>query len=353
MKSLSTYAYLNSLLRAKISRRLYDRQMHSLAAAADLAELARLLKDTDYAPLSKLLEEGAPAKAAEKAVASIQVGRYRDIIRHVQDPVRAFVFLLMERYDLEKVEGIMRLWREKAWEDGDAVIRERICYKIPVDEMLKASSMEEIILLLDATPYKKPLAASYQSYRQSGRLSTLEIALETDYYRRLWASSEELDGQDRSVAAKFLGLEIDLKNLEIFMRLRLYGDIPPGELPSVLLPGGSKLDEKIFAKAFASKDTRELFASLAAIPRSLMPRLRSAREGIEQLRFLQALLEEMVMSESRRLLSGYPFSIGTVLAYLALCRSEARQLLRIIMGKYLGLSAERISGFAGTATGKS
>jgi len=352
MKSLATYAYLNALLRARLSKRLSERQMGAIAGAADLIGVASLLKETDYASISTLLESEAPPKAVEKAIMMIEIARYRDLLKYVKDPVRAFVFILMEMYDVEKVEGTLRLWREKAWEERDTLIEQTICVDIPVGDLLKASSIEEFISLLDETPYIKPLFSAYKRYRRSGFLFTLETAIETDYYRRLWDRVQELSRLDRSAATRLLGLEIDIRNIEILTRLMRYSDIPAGELAGILLPGGSRLNEKLLLNAYSSKDTRILLDSLRTASRIPPAPLHAARGTIDQLRFLQAFLEEMLRAAARYALSGFPFTIGTVLGYLALGRSEARSLRRIIVGKYLGLPADRITRATGIGNSK-
>lgn len=337
MRSLSTYAYLNASLRARLSRRLTEQQLATLARAADLTEVAGLLRDTDYRAVARVLGEGASLTKAEKAIRETEIARHRDVIRHAREPVRRVVFALMEIYDVEKVEGLLRLWSEKAWEERDGIIEEKICAAIPVEEILKASSIEEIILLLDATPYKRPLMASYERYRRSHQIFCLESAIETDYYRRTGDTIQELSAADRAAAARLIGVEIDIRNVEMLIRLMRYSNLPAGELPGVLLPGGSNLNERLLTRAYTAKSPRELMDAMK------LPPLRNSRDTLEQLRLLQAILEEVVRAEARHALAGYPFTIGTVIAYFILGRSEARQIRRIIVGKYLGLSPDRIA----------
>ena len=342
MRSLSKYAFLNALLRAKLSARLSEGVLASLARSADLPEAAGLLRDTEYRPVAAAIDEGAPLQKAEKILIEIEIDRHRAILRHAKGGIADFVFVLMELYDVGKVERIIRIWHEKAWDDRDGIIAEKICYDIPVEAMLKASSIEEIILLLEDTPYRKPLVSAYEGYRRSGQLFSLEAALETDYYRRLWEAVKELDRADRAAASRIIGTEVDIRNVEILLRLTRYTDFPTAEARRVLLPGGYHLSDDLLLRAYSAKDTRAFIYALRFAPLPSSGSLKGAGEALEQMRFLGALLEEALASEARRALAGYPFTIGTVIAYLSLSRAESRRVRRILVGKSLGLAAEKI-----------
>ncbi len=347
MKSLNKYVYLNALIRARLSRCLDRREMTALAGAADMSELASLLRGTDYRELSSLIESGAPLQLIEKALLRVEIERYRLVLRHAQGVVADLIFLLMELYDVEKVQGLLRLWREKEWEERDSIIEEKICWAVPVGDILKAASIEEIILLLDATPYKNALMNGYEAYRRSGQLFPLEVALEADYFRRLWGAIDALGNLDSSVAARIVGLEIDIRNIEILLRLKRYSALTAGDARRALLPGGLHLSEQLLIDTYSSRDARALFTTLQAMPLHLSVSAAGGGGAIDQLRLIQAILEETREREARRALGMYPFTIGTVIAYFALMRSEAYTVRRILAGKSLGLSTERIARATG------
>ncbi|MCX6357152.1 MAG: V-type ATPase subunit, partial [Candidatus Aureabacteria bacterium] len=175
----------------------------------------------------------------------------------------------------------------------------------------------------------------------SQQLFPLETAIETDYYRRLQQAVEALGSSDCAVASRMIGSEIDIRNIEILLRLLRYSTMPAGELAEVLLPGGLHLNQRLLLSAYASRQTGELLDVLRILPRSLTA--SRPKEAAGQLEFLKAVLEEVVAGEARRALSGFPFSIGTVIAYFILARSESRRLRRILVGKYLGVPGNRLA----------
>lgn len=300
-----------------------------------------MLLDTEYRPVAAAIERGAAPEAAEKLLIELEIERHRAILRHAKGAVAEFVFALLELYDVGKVERIIRIWSEKAWEERDGIIAETICREIPVEAMLKASGIEEIILLLEETPYRKPLVSAYPRYRRTGKLFTLESAIEIDYYRRLGEAVRGLGRADRLAAARIIGTEVDIRNIENLLRLMRYTGLTAEEARRTLLPGGHRLREDLLLRAYTAKSPRLVVETLGGVS---LPPPSAAREAdaLEQLRFVGTLLEEALASEARHALAGFPFGIGTVIAYLSLSRAESWRIRRILAGKSLGIAAEQL-----------
>ena len=54
------------------------------------------------------------------------------------------------------------------------------------------------------------------------------------------------------------------------------------------------------------------------------------------------MMEEIMKHEVKRILSGYPFTIGIILAYFMLKGDELRKVRTILNAKLYGLQQERI-----------
>ncbi|MDD5555881.1 MAG: V-type ATPase subunit [bacterium] len=343
MKSLSTYAELNARMRTRLGTLPDEGAMRALGRAEDLAEVAGMLKGGAYAPLVPLLEGRAPLADVEKELARIEIAEHRRLLRPARGPVRDLVFAFMEAYDVEKVEGLLRIWREKEWEGRRGVIEETICWEIPVDAVLRAAGIEEIILLLDRTPFRAPLAAAYPAFRADGRLYRLELSLERDYHRRLAAAIGRLGRADRAAAARMIGVEIDMRNIEILMRLRRHPGVTAAEAGEALLPGGLSLGEETLRAAFAAGDDRAIDALVGGLPLGEAAPAGGG-DALDRLVLLGELLDGALAAEARRALTGFPFRIGPVVAYFIRRRAAARRLRGIIVGKALGLAAPAAAG---------
>ena len=91
---------------------------------------------------------------------------------------------------------------------------------------------------------------------------------------------------------------------------------------------------------------------LSALVRHNYPQLSAllaarARGGTRsRLTLIEKMLQEILMIEVRRILAGYPFTIGIVLAYFVLKGNEIRRIVTVLNAKSYGLGDERIADVA-------
>jgi len=61
-----------------------------------------------------------------------------------------------------------------------------------------------------------------------------------------------------------------------------------------------------------------------------------------RLQLIGRILDEIKHQEVRRILCGYPFTVGIILAYFVLKRDELKRVRTLINAKYYGKPQERI-----------
>ena len=71
--------------------------------------------------------------------------------------------------------------------------------------------------------------------------------------------------------------------------------------------------------------------------RSRLALLMKKEEDLSKLYLLEIILWSYLVSEAKKTLGGFPFTIGTVLSYLILKRTEIRNLITILNGKLLNM----------------
>ena len=67
-----------------------------------------------------------------------------------------------------------------------------------------------------------------------------------------------------------------------------------------------------------------------------------ASDEMARLVLIERVLQQIMLHEVHRLLAGYPFTIGVILAYVILKRNEVRLVMTILNAKLYGISDERI-----------
>ncbi|MGE5308994.1 MAG: V-type ATPase subunit [Deltaproteobacteria bacterium] len=333
MSQLKKYAYANAKIRAMLSRLLDEPSFESLLSARDLREALDFLARTQYAPVfEKLSKEEPDIHRIEEALTVFDEDVFRKVASILQPSEKEFVDLLLEKYEIEALKVALRLWHKRVQVDpAEYLPNHTILHAIDYGKLLKAQDINELIVLLSETPYFRPLARGRDKYKETGSLFYLEVSLDIDYYQRVLKAVGKFSEQDKSVAMKILGIEIDIENINWLVRLRKYYDIPMGDMLEWIIPGGERIDRDSVRKYYTADGMGKLLESLAIGPYG---RLKDLSE--QNIHLIENFLYEVLLRQVKRALAGFPFSIGTVLGYLTLKRKETRNIISVLNAKRLG-----------------
>ena len=252
MRALARYAFINAKLRARLSLFLTDEQLRQLAAAKDLETLYGMLGQTRYGALARELSHTEDMVTVEFRLLRDELNTYQMVLEHTRGVPRRVVETLMSRHEAEKLKVLLRLWHTKDPRAEHLAFPGVICYVLPVESIRHARSLEELIELLDGTPYARALKRAAAAYAARGNLFYLESALDVDYYDRLWAAINKLSFGDRERAKALVGLEIDIENVRWMLRLQHYYKMPLGEMLALLIPNGERVDETFVRRVAAA-----------------------------------------------------------------------------------------------------
>lgn len=335
---IGKYSLVNAKVRARLSRLLPPDAIARLADARDVPEFYGALQGTLYEQVLAKPEVALDPRVAEKLLVEQEAQWHIELLKDLRGPGKHLIELILEKYEIENVKTALRV-REgnRGGEDLAYIVRKDLPHSLPYQSIAEAASIEETLPYFIATPYLVPIKAVLDDYRQRGTLFPIEIALEIDYYKRLRAAVERLDRADKRVAKRLIGLEIDMKNIGWLIRLKFYNDIPAGDLAEYHIPGGYRLTGERLKTAFMADTMKDVLG--AALDSSFRPvaELMRREEEISKLFLLEIILWSYLVSEAKRTLGGFPFTIGTVLSYLILKRTEIRNLITILNGKVLKL----------------
>lgn len=342
-QQLLRYSRSNAELRAMISRLLSPEQLRALAAAPDPEGVLRSLVGTAYQDrASALLERGATATEAERAVVSSLVEAYARTAFLLGGAQAELVVEIARRLELENLKTILRA---KARREPAETVRPLLVplgrlSDLPTEELLRAEDVEGVARALEGHHYGPVLRAALHRYTAEGTLFPVEIALDLHYYRRLWAAVQALSGRDLQVARRMMGIRFDLLNVDWVIRYRLIYHLSPEEIINYTLPYGYRVDDTIVRRAAMTEGIEAIVAALPDPYRSLLSGLGSARDPAER---AELLLQRHLLSAARLALAGYPFQVGVALAFLWLKEAETHDLRVILEGKRYGRPPEAIT----------
>ena len=111
-----------------------------------------------------------------------------------------------------------------------------------------------------------------------------------------------------------------------------------------MMPGGAQIREEFVREIYPGRDQASLMSALlTGVYAGLKETVRSQRE-VEAIHQLEELLKETYVQQLRKALGGYPFTVGTVIAYLRLKKTEVSNIITLLNGKALRLASEEIQG---------
>lgn len=342
MRALARYAYINAKLRARLSLFLTEEQLRQLAAAKDLEALYGALGQTRYAALARELSHTEDMVSVEFRLLSDELATYRLVLGHTRGAPRRVVETLMTHHEVEKLKVLLRLWHTKDPRAEHLAFPGVICQPLPSESIRNARGLDEVIDLLEGTPYARPLRMAAAAYGARQNVFYLESALDVDYYERLWASIARLGFGDRARAESLVGLEIDIENLHWMLRLQHYYKMSLGEMLALLIPNGARVDEGFVRRATRAADFRGVVASAVGGLVSDFPEVSPVQTEVESLELMERVLWHYYLGEIRHSMHGYPFAITTVMGYLKLVEVERRNLLCLLNGKRYGLAPSEI-----------
>jgi len=312
----------------------------SLLDAKDIYEVIEGLRKTAYKNIIEHADlENISLQALEKELLGYDLRMYRK----VEDALstqreKEFVGLLRERYELEELKVILRVWHKKLpliWEDY--IIEKNISFDIDFKKIVSSQSIEEIILLLDHTPYKTALLKVKDKFKDRNSTFYLEAALDVEYYKRLAGCIDKFSSADRRIARKILSVEVDVENINWLIRLRKYYSLGMGEMLEWVIPGGEWINKETVRNLYVTDGLTKVVESVA-----LGPYVRIKDLIQENALLIESFLYDFLLREVKRALTGFPFTIGTVLGYLILKHKETRNIISLLNAKYYGWRKEQI-----------
>ena len=354
--ALSTYGFLSAKLKTRISKTLPPETMDRLVKARSLPEAVQFLKGTAFAAIEEAYSATGDLRSGEALVNARELELYTGLFRYLEEPVLSFVRALSLRFEVEKVKGAVRLWFDASVRGRDVdgksgyLYRGTIAHRFDADEVIRAADADALAAALSDTPYASIAKRELPGAVTGRSLFGFEIALDRFFYDEVFGAAARLGKKDREVAERVLGVDVDMQNVAWLVRFKGFYGMTAEQAVSHLIPRGRAISAAAVSEAYA--DERAGPAGGGALGLDLLRKaygkagaLLSGGDSASRLALMEAALRRVSSSEATRSLSGYPFSIGVVLAYFARSREELRAVMTILNAKNYSLPEERIRSY--------
>ncbi len=347
---LSKYSFINAKLRARISNILPVEIFDQLSKAPALDEALAVLRDTPFANLEAIYSETGDLKQAELELLRNEIDLYKNIKGYIHKKSVDLIDAMLLEFEIDNLKNAIRLYfdrkvRKRSIDYGvHYILYDRIIHDIPIDIIINADNFDEIAGVCEGTPYCQIIKKYSHTVESKGSLFRMEIAFDHFYYNNLLESINKLDRRDRNIAIRLVGVEIDLQNINWIIRLKNFYDLDFDAVMTTIVPGGFNLSRDIIEQLYKAQDVESVLHGLVTSKYPGLTALLSAQtsDSTSRLMLIRRMLQEIIRHEVRRILAGYPFTVGIILSYFILKQDELKKIRMILNAKQYGIGQERI-----------
>ncbi len=328
-----SYAAINTRVRALYATLLTMQEWNDLITAPNYSALISLLRRTVYGPYLARVEEGnlTPRRAVYQ-IQNQMADDYEKIIRAAPDRTCPLITQLYRGFEVDNLKAELRGIRSGAsWDQvryllfplGEHTV-------LPAEAMIQSGSVPAAIELLRGTPYYDVLSYAIRRYNVEQSLFPIEVALDLNYWRQIWNDIQKLSGEDRKQALLILGSLLDVNNLMWAIRYRVYYNLSEEEIINYTLPFGYRVQDADIRAIASGADIPQVASRIYPNLPDISALLVDPKKGLPE---LEVKLMGYVLEQCRKAFIGYPFHIGTPLAYLILKKMEIQDLTVLIEAK--------------------
>ncbi|MCX7705383.1 MAG: V-type ATPase subunit [bacterium] len=323
MRHISRYAYPNTRIRAMISG-LLGEDFFTRVSGLDFNSFLDALEKTAYSDIIKNRQTLTPEEFEVSCISYDREKLKKISSFFLSRNEKHLIFVLDERYTIEQIKYVLRLWKKRQQPFHPASAGE-------FSSVLKAETIEDVIKILEDSEYALAIEKAKDYFKKSGWLYPVEISIDRQYFEKLQAAIEKLSFSDRIVAKNILGAEIDRENLLWLGRIRLYylGKEPADFFG--FFPGGARLSEKELKRLMNEERFRVEGLKLPGYYENIIEKLP------ERLLEIDNILEGIIIHQIKKALIERPFTIGIPLGYIFLKLRETRRLIGIFVSKYFAM----------------
>ena len=319
MSDLGRYAAANARVRTLLPTLLGRRGLAALYSYPTVETLREALHHTVYGQQPRL---------------RLPVVGY-STMRMLQEPEQALIRQFLLRHEVHNLKLVIRaVHRGLPFADiAPFVLPLPGVASIDIDRLISAHDLRELAERLHRTPYAASVRHALHLTTTLGSFA-VEVAVELDYYDRLWLATEQLRPDDAVRAQHLLGVLYDILNLTWIARYRDGWGLSPAEIINYTLRPGRWISTRM-RRELASRPELPWDLALEGTPYA------AAFRGGHTDRFdaASAGLWRILAKEVERSLRGYPFHIGVPLGFLIVQELEIRDLQIVLAAKEQGVPA--------------
>jgi len=220
MQKIAHYAYLQTMIMI-FSKRLLNYAEFSNLVRQPFEEILPALNNKGLDNIIKNLTQShfklLPAGNMDSLFLSVLMDDSRSIIRALSGYERDIFIYWIRRFELKNIKTIIR---GKSLQHSKEDLLSELTplgqfAVLPIDELLNADNIPEILSLLEKTPFASIARYGSKSFEQKQDVFTIETAINHQFFTGLNDQLKDLSDEEQSLLQPLLGRIIDQTNLMV------------------------------------------------------------------------------------------------------------------------------------------
>ena len=346
------YAAISARVRAKSAELLTPQDMVRLSEAPDFASLFTALKATPYGRYLENLKDQdvAPRRVILEAKRRLAES-FDSVVQMAPVETRPLIKQLFRYFEVGNLKAVLRALVTVFTGDTESSLWDRVrdvlfplgaASSLPARAMVESGSLSNAVELLHGTPYEEAMSFAMKRYSSEQNLFPIEVALDLNYWRRLWAEATKLTGQDRQYGVKIIGALLDMNNLMWAIRYKVYYKLSEEEVINYTLPFGYRVHDSDLRAIAAGADIASVISRIYPSIPGVSELLEDPQTGLPK---LEVLLKRELLKQCLAAFVGSPFHIGLPLAFLVMSELEVEDLIVLTEAKSSNLADDEYRPF--------
>lgn len=253
--------------------------------------------------------------------------------------------LLIDRYNLQNLKIILKFWNanRKSRRSVSELTQEIDFYLIQkagdlnMDNLLSASDFDDFIHALPDEKYSNAAKKASRFYYKLHNTFYVELAFDVAYLKALWEQIDKLRKDDRTIAQRIYGTEMDWHILSWIWRLRKNYKLPNEQISYFFDSDFYQLNKSTLKTIINQDGLDEIVDEFPIAYR------HEFRKGLNDERYTtDDYLWTDLFREARKITPLNLFNLGLIICYTVFKRVELMNLFRLIQGMKYELPKHKI-----------
>ena len=339
MGNLLAYSGVVTKVRGLKSKLLHPDEFEEIAELKSIADVVTYLKTKPgYEKEFEALDETRLHRGdVEKMLLKSLYNDYSGLYAFSGIAQKKFLKLYLKRYEVRLINYCLRIVFNQYPQPFD-LLSKKVFFekysKIPMDKVIAATNVSELIDALKGTDYYEPMNRLRENHVNS--LYEFDRTLNLYFYTYIWREKRKiLKGKELKGFTNNLGIEIDLLNLEWMYRAKKYYEMAPADIYRILIPIHYKIHNETF-KNLVEAPTLEEFIKI--FKETIYGRQLEGKETYTMEQLSEAYMMDVYKKERR----DNPYSIATLNTYLHLKELEIEKLTGALECIRYGMTPQEI-----------